>query len=201
MTMPPWVPADETKPAPMPSLLVQSFVNTWEGDSGIDILGQSASARDWLTETGLLRAGAKLTDEDLALARGLRESIRSLLVHNGGGPAPTAAEMAALRTVARGSWIQPAISSDGAVDLELEGSGDGLALGRLLLIIRDAQHDGTWERLKACNNSECRWAFYDRSHARRGTWCDMSVCGNRVKNRKLRSRKSSTQTSPSTESE
>jgi predicted RNA-binding Zn ribbon-like protein len=78
------------------------------------------------------------------------------------------------------------------VELELEGGGDRLALGRLLVIIRDALHDGTWERLKACHNSECRWAFYDRSHARRGTWCDMSVCGNRVKNRNLRSRRAGT---------
>ena len=189
MTMPPWVSPEETKPAPMPAVLVQSFVNTWEGDSGIDILSEITSARDWLTETGLLGVGARLTDEDLNLARALRESIRCLLIHNGGGPAPTAAELAALRTVARGSWIQPAISSDGAVELELEGGGDRLALGRLVVIIRDAQHDGTWERLKACRNSECRWAFYDRSHARRGTWCDMSVCGNRVKNRNLRSRR------------
>jgi predicted RNA-binding Zn ribbon-like protein len=197
MTMPPWVSPEETKPGPMPLLLVQSFVNTWEGDSGIDILGEIASARPWLTETGLLGVGARLTDEDLNLARGLRESIRSLLIDNGGGPAPTAAELAGLRTVARGSWIQPAISSDGTVELELEGGGDRLALGRLVVIIRDAQHDGTWERLKACHNSECRWAFYDRSHARRGTWCDMSVCGNRVKNRNLRSRRAGTPPSTS----
>ncbi len=187
--MPPWVPSQETKPAPVPLLLVQSFVNTWEGDSGTDVLADHVSAHDWLTETGLLGAGARLTDEDLNLARSARESIRSLLVRNGGGPVPTAAELAPLRTVARGTWIQPALSSDGVVELELESGGHRLALGRLAVVIRDAQHDGTWERLKACGNSECRWAFYDRSHARRGTWCDMSVCGNRVKNRNLRSRR------------
>ena len=32
MALPLWVPGEETKPAPMPLLLVQSFVNTWDGD-------------------------------------------------------------------------------------------------------------------------------------------------------------------------
>jgi predicted RNA-binding Zn ribbon-like protein len=33
-----------------------------------------------------------------------------------------------------------------------------------------------------------RWAFFDRSHARRGTWCDMAACGNMIKNRNFRAR-------------
>ena len=162
---PEWVPQPETKPAPPPLLLVQAFVNTWESDTGIDLLAEHGTARDWLSDAGLLGVGVRLTDEDLNTARALRESIRALLVQNGGGPPPTAAELAALRTVARASWIQPSLSSDGRVDLELEGGADRLALGRLVIVIRDAQRDGTWQRLKACHNSECRWAFYDRSHA------------------------------------
>jgi predicted RNA-binding Zn ribbon-like protein len=58
-----------------------------------------------------------------------------------------------------------------------------------LLIIRDARHGGTWARLKACSNRDCRWAFYDRSHTRRGAWCDMAVCGNLIKVRNLRARR------------
>jgi predicted RNA-binding Zn ribbon-like protein len=58
----------------------------------------------------------------------------------------------------------------------------------LLLAMRDAQRDGTWPRLKACGNPDCRWAFYDRSHSRAGAWCDMATCGNRIKNRRLRQR-------------
>jgi predicted RNA-binding Zn ribbon-like protein len=64
---------------------------------------------------------------------------------------------------------------------------DGLA--GLLLTIRDAQADGSWDRLKLCSNPDCRWAFYDRSHSRRGAWCEMASCGNRLKNRNLRARR------------
>ena len=48
--------------------------------------------------------------------------------------------------------------------------------------------DGSWERLKVCADHGCRWAFYDRSKNRQGHWCDMAVCGNRLKNRELRAR-------------
>ena len=35
------------------------------------------------------------------------------------------------------------------------------------------------ERMKICAN--CGWLFIDRSKNRSRTWCDMAVCGNRVK--------------------
>ncbi|WP_337266514.1 CGNR zinc finger domain-containing protein [Oryzifoliimicrobium ureilyticus] len=35
------------------------------------------------------------------------------------------------------------------------------------------------ERIKICGN--CGWLFLDRSKNKSRTWCDMSVCGNRVK--------------------
>jgi predicted RNA-binding Zn ribbon-like protein len=84
-----------------------------------------------------------------------------------------------------------AVLDDGTLDLQPREE-DGLAflVSSLLLIIRDAQRDGTWARLKACRNPDCHWAYYDRSHAGRGAWCDMAVCGNRIKNRNLRTRRS-----------
>ncbi len=189
MAAPPWVPTAETKPAPMPLLLVQSFVNTWEGDAETDLLGEPASARAWLSDAGLLSGHGHLGDDDLALARQVRESIRALLVHNGGGPAPASRDIRALNQLARASRLQTQVATSGLIELQPERDHRPIALGKLLVIIRDAQCDGSWKRLKACHNSDCRWAFYDRSHAGRGAWCDMAVCGNRIKNRNLRSRR------------
>ncbi len=186
--MPSWVPGDEVKPAPLPLLLVQSFVNTWEGDSGVDLLADAAAARPWLADTGLLAGTAALDAMALASAHDVRESIRALLVHNAGGPPPTASELEPLQQVGRSDRLSFTIRPDGQAELEVMSHGP-LKLATLLLIIRDAQLQGTWARLKACANGECHWAFYDRSHAGRGTWCDMAVCGNRVKNRALRLRK------------
>jgi len=191
MTLPDWVPADETKPAPRPLLQVQAFVNTWEADRGSDILVDPGEARDWLSDAGLWHADDPPTGSDLRVAREVREAIRSLLRVNGGGPAPTEVQLRPLSELATGHGLRFVVSPpDGRVDL-LPESGQGVRaeLSALLLVVRDAQRDGTWQRLKACDNSDCGWAFYDRSHSLRGRWCDMAVCGNRIKNRTLRARR------------
>jgi predicted RNA-binding Zn ribbon-like protein len=43
---------------------------------------------------------------------------------------------------------------------------------------------------KPCRNHPCRWLFYDHSTNRSGTWCTMAVCGNRLKARADRRRRS-----------
>jgi predicted RNA-binding Zn ribbon-like protein len=166
----------------MPLLVVQSFVNTWEGDSGVDLLRDPVEGPRWLQAAGLGHSAAV----DLAQAREIRESVRALLVQNSAGEAPGPAHLMTLRALADATLLRPTVRDDGSVDVQ--PAEDGLAV--LLLIIRDAQRDGSWGRLKACRNPDCRWAYYDRSHAGRGAWCDMAVCGNRMKNRSLRSRRS-----------
>ena len=189
MTMPSWVPSQETKPAPAPLLIVQSFINTWDGDHGSDLLLDPAAARDWLNRAGLWSADRAPDPAELDLARGVREGIRAMLVTNGGGPQPTPDSLQAMQAVARASRFAPHVGPGGQVSLAAEPAGQVQAgLLALLLVIRDAQHDGSWQRLKACGNPDCRWAFYDRSHSRAGAWCDMATCGNRIKNRRLRQR-------------
>jgi len=173
----------------MPLLLVQSFVNTYEADTGVDLLGDLDTGRTWLTEAGLLD-GVPLTLAELESARGVREGIRALLVQNGGGDRPTRGQLEALHTLAANSRFRTVVDHEGHVGLDPDVENEPVRVADLLLIVRDAQRDGSWTRLKACRNDECQWAFYDRSHAGRGAWCDMATCGNRIKNRNLRSRRS-----------
>jgi predicted RNA-binding Zn ribbon-like protein len=42
--------------------------------------------------------------------------------------------------------------------------------------------------LSACSNPECRWLFLDGSKNQRRRWCDMKLCGNRIKARRYRAR-------------
>src|SRR5215471_17610087 len=101
MTTPSWVPDQETKPAPMPLLLVQSFVNTWDGDHGSDLLLDPAAARGWMTAVGLWNADRAPEPAELDLARRAREGIRAMLVANGGGPQPAPDDLQGLQAVAR----------------------------------------------------------------------------------------------------
>lgn len=197
MTLPAWVPHAELKPAPAPLLLVQAFVNTRDLDLGTDLLADPGTASQWLHQSALLAPGSGAGAGDLRAARDVREGIRALLDHNSGGPPPAAADLRPLAAVAARARLPLAVSPDGRVQLDPQPGGrlaGGLA--RLLLIIRDAQQDGSWARLKACRNRDCRWAFYDRSHTRQGAWCDMAVCGNLIKNRNLRARRGRARTRP-----
>ncbi len=172
----PW-PETETKPAPMPLLLVQAFVNTLDVEQGEDLL-----SRDWFVAAGLLDEGADVGPDELALARAMRESIRQLLESGDGDLGP-------LREVAGTRAAALSVGSGGALELAPVGHRTITdALFGILLTVRAAQEQGTWSRLQVCANDECRWAFYDRSKNRQGHWCNMAVCGNRLKNRELRAR-------------
>jgi predicted RNA-binding Zn ribbon-like protein len=192
MTLPAWVPPDELKPAPAPLLLVQSFVNTRDLDLGTDLLAEAGPATGWLRQSGLLGPAATIGPADLRAAREAREGIRALLARNSRGSEPAAGDLRHLQAVADASQLRLTVSPAGQVRLHSGPDGrlaDGLT--GLLIIIRDAQRDGTWQRLKICGNDDCLWAFYDRSHSRRGAWCDMAACGNLIKNRNLRARRGS----------
>jgi predicted RNA-binding Zn ribbon-like protein len=184
-----WLADDESKPAPGPLLRVQALVNTVELPTGPDRLADPGEARPWLINNGLMAAATGLGDADLQMLRDVREALRALLVRNGGGPSPTEAELAPLRAVAAGGAARAEFDADGAVRLAAVGDTLAERLVELVLIVRDAQRDGSWARLKVCANDECRWAFYDRSRNHGGTWCEMSACGNKLKNREFRARR------------
>jgi predicted RNA-binding Zn ribbon-like protein len=188
VTMPAWVPSDEHKPAPMPLLVVQSFVNTRDLDQGTDLLTEADAANRWLHQAGLLGPEVTAGTEDLRTAREVREGVRALLAR--ARPAAAGSDLRPLEELARTTRLRLTIDPAGQIRLD-PGSPGRLANGllSLLLIIRDAQLDGSWHRLKTCGNPGCQWAFYDRSHSRRGTWCDMASCGNLIKNRNLRARR------------
>jgi predicted RNA-binding Zn ribbon-like protein len=183
-----WAADAETKPAPDPLIRVQELVNTVELPEGPDRLADPADARPWLVANGLLTSDAELQPSDLELLRNVRGALRAMLVYNAGGPAPTT-ELAPLREVASEGTARADFDDHGEVVLTTAGDSVSARLIELLLIIRDAQRDGSWARLKACGNGECQWAFYDRSRNHGGTWCEMSSCGNKLKNREFRARK------------
>lgn len=184
-----WVPLAEDKPAPMPLLLVQSFLNTLDLEQGTDALSHAETALPWLTAAGLISSAAQVGPQELATMRAVREGLRALVRSSGGGADLNADELRALQSVADARHPVVGIDPTGRVSLTVGDDAEPLrALLRLLLVVRDAQADGTWARLKLCANPDCLWAFYDRSRNRQGTWCTMAVCGNRLKNRRFRAR-------------
>ena len=96
----------------------------------------------------------------------------------------------ALAPLRRVAASEPGPGAPGTTTARCGSSRDGdsvrARLLDVLLVVKDAQLDGTWGHLKACANDDCQWAFYDRSRNHGGTWCDMATCGNKLKNRDFR---------------
>jgi predicted RNA-binding Zn ribbon-like protein len=175
---------------------VQAFLNTVDLEQGVDRLADPELARDWLVDAGLVGPDRPVSAADVAVAREVRDCLRSLLEADGDGAGDgvgggvRAEDLEALRTLAAEHSPRLTVADGGALGIECARAdtvGDGLF--DLLLVIRSAQEDGSWSRLKMCANPDCRWVFYDRSRNQQGNWCDMAVCGNRLKNRQLRARR------------
>ena len=184
-----WLGDAEAKPAPEPLRRVQALINTIDRESGDDRLANPADAQPWLVANDLLAPGATPTAADLALVVNVREGLRAMAFHNAGGPAPDKEALAPLRDIAAASPARAVLDDDGTVRLGPTGDSVQARLLSLLLLVKDAQLDGTWTHLKACANDDCRWVFYDRSRNHGGTWCDMATCGNKLKNRDFRARR------------
>jgi predicted RNA-binding Zn ribbon-like protein len=164
--------------APGRLALLQRFVNTHnhEFPPGWDRLGTPAKAQAWLREARLIAPGERISSAEAAHLRELREALRALVIAHGRGAQP---DPAALRVVGDAGHTAPlrvALDDAGATTLTADGP-----VGALLAILHEAQLSGHWARLKACRH--CEYAFYDRSKNRSAAWCDMSICGNRSKNR------------------
>ena len=168
--------------------LIRSFVNTLDIDDGIDALDTPEALAQWLGEQGLLEEGAEATRAELRRAVALREAFREVLLGNHGGYEADPAATTTLEDTARRARLEVRFAPDGTAHPEPARGGVDGALGRMLAIVADAQAEGTWERLKSCPASDCRWAFYDKSRNRSAVWCNMAVCGNRAKVRSYRER-------------
>jgi predicted RNA-binding Zn ribbon-like protein len=179
----------DREPAPGALAHVQSFVNTIDLEEDRDDLAVPEALRDWLIRHGLLDPAddVAITNDDLRETIRLREAIRALLIANAGGePQPEA--VAILNRQAEAAQLG-VIFDDESASLHPRTTGLNGAIGRLLAIIFEAMTDGSWARLKACRYDSCRWAYFDTSKNRSGSWCSMAICGNRAKTRSYRARR------------
>jgi predicted RNA-binding Zn ribbon-like protein len=180
-----------TSEAPGELELVRLFVNSVHypaaaNEEFLEELATPAELQSWLAAHDL-GGREQPSERDRERAIELREAIRALLFANNGEPL----DPDAVPTLNRfGDDLGLHLRFDKRGDSELApaaGGTDG-ALSRLLAIVFRSMADGTWSRLKACRDDACKWAFYDRSRNRSGTWCSMDVCGNRAKARAYRHR-------------
>jgi predicted RNA-binding Zn ribbon-like protein len=176
-----------TETAPGRLELIRGFINTRELDRGTDELADARNAADWLADRGLPGPDGPVAEEDRERLVAVREALRSLILANNEGDPPPAGALGTLNEQSHEAALGLRFDAAGAALVSTCGGVDS-TIAHLLAIVHESMQEGTWRRLKACSADDCRWAFYDRSRNRSGTWCDMSDCGNRAKARAYRER-------------
>jgi predicted RNA-binding Zn ribbon-like protein len=154
------------------------MLNTRSLLRNFDLLTTLEQARSWLTSS-TAAAGADLSPYDLTAAdleplRTAREALRAAALEQ-----------------SRTALAPVAMTAPLVVDLDPRGRPMVRAhpdAPRVLTVTLAAIVNATdaWPRLKICANPSCRWAFYDTSRNRSGTWCDMNICGARAKMQRYR---------------
>jgi predicted RNA-binding Zn ribbon-like protein len=66
-----------------------------------------------------------------------------------------------------------------------------LPVWALALSAADLMTSDDADRIRACDNPECRWLFLDTSKNHTRRWCDMKLCGNRMKARRFKAARAS----------
>jgi predicted RNA-binding Zn ribbon-like protein len=167
--------------------LIQAFVNTADLDPGVEALSDPEALGAWLVAKGLMGPGARPGEADLKHAVAVREAIRGVIGANSGGSIYPV-EVATLNGAVSASRLVPRFGPGGKARLEANADGVEGALGRIVAALFTAMNEEDWARLKLCDSSTCRWAFYDQSRNHSSRWCRMASCGNRQKAKRFRER-------------
>ena len=145
---------------------------------------------EWLRARASERAdlGADL----LAQAVALREAIHDIgaaLGHRAKPPEAALASLSALhaRCIAEAE-LAPGVASC-RWQWSVRASPVEAALGPIALAAVRLFTEGDFHRIRECGGHACGWLFYDRSKNNRRRWCEMEVCGNRAKQRRLAARR------------
>lgn len=177
------------KPAPGELIILQGFVNTLDIEKRIDEIGTVKLLKSWLIRHGFHHPDIKLSSKDLNTALSFREAIRSLLLANNGKKAQSSL-INQINDLVSQFKLVIRFDTDGRLSLLPSNRGLCGVCEQILAILVKSIGDGTWYRMKACNEPNCKWAFFDNSKNHSGRWCTMSVCGSRDKARAYRKRHS-----------
>jgi len=182
---------------------VLDLVNTldWrfrDGNSE-ELLDTHRNLLRFLEQSGLLTPGqtgrmargvsGKDTSRIVEAVRELREAVAEVLYAMLDRRKPTAASIKTLEACFKAASKHQSLSwSDSGLiwDWPLIASSPDLPLWILSLSASKLLTSNEIEKIRACDNPECRWLFLDTSKNHTRRWCDMKICGNRMKARRFK---------------
>jgi predicted RNA-binding Zn ribbon-like protein len=187
--------------------LALDFANTESGrgfSSHQNHFREAGNVVEWLRhakalpadEADWLRAGvsehADHAADLLGQAVALRQAIHNIGVALGHRVKPPEAALASLSAL-HARFVAKAELTPGVASCRwkwsVRVSPVEAALGPIALAAVRLFTEGDFHRIRECGGHACGWLFYDRSKNNRRRWCEMEVCGNRAKQRRLAARR------------
>lgn len=154
-------------------------VDSWQSD---------ADVMKWLAEAGF-PAGASAPAGLLAVARSLRETVRSLIQARKAGQKLDVAPLNALLAHAH-RHLELVPQAAGGLVAEARYAAD--TPQRLLAPLAESAAqllaNGDFGLVRKCEDDQCSLWFLDRTKSHRRRWCSMALCGNRHKVASFRQR-------------
>lgn len=142
----------------------------------------------WCLEAGLIAKAAPVSDNQIAAARQLRETLYRLMTAALASTAPNPADLAFVNSEARKPAFVPQLTAIGAPhDWTAEHPYEAV----LATVARDAidlLSTSGLGRLRKCADTQCSILFVDTSRPGKRRWCSMNGCGNKVKKAAYRKR-------------
>jgi predicted RNA-binding Zn ribbon-like protein len=136
------------------------------------------------------------TEQALQAARELRESAAAVLYATVEGSTPAAAEIRKLEAFALAAhqhqeliWTRGAADSHFVWDWRSSRTEAELPVWILSLQTVALLTSPALKRVHSCHSESCRWLFLDTSKNHTRRWCDMKVCGNRMKAQRFQARR------------
>ena len=125
----------------------------------------------------------------LAAVRELREDAADVLYAAVDGKSPSASAVKRLQERFAAIRQHQELRWNGEkLEWRLDSVGSSEDAPLLLLGLRTAElmTSEQMHLLRECGNTECRWLFLDTSKNHTRRWCDMKICGNRMKARRFK---------------
>ncbi len=187
--------------------LALDFANTESGrgtNSHQNHLRSAETVADWIAHAPILAADdlerlrAELSASPergkdlLATALVLRSAIQNVGSAIAAGAAPSGDALADLsrlhvRFLSRATLIPDTPAYRWA--WSMNASPVEAALGPIALSAVKLVTEGDFSRIKRCDGHACGWLFLDSTKNNRRRWCEMEVCGNRAKQKRLAQRR------------
>lgn len=173
--------------------MMADFFNTYdrrmryEGDPGIEHWSEPRRLYEWLLRHQLIVPSDTVSEEDLQLARTLRDELRRTIVNNEHDGPMHRDKLHELMSLFPFTIVFEE-QSEQLIPLQADGR-KGLA--NILTQVFDLRRANLWHRLRVCTAEDCQWVFVDRSRPGTGKWCSMKACGNRAKNKTFREKRKS----------